>query len=253
MRLGLVSITYRSLTPPAIVELSAQAGIQTIEWGGDIHVPHGDKAIARSVGELTRQAGLQVSAYGSYYRLAVSEAEGLPFEKVLASAVELGAPTIRVWAGNKASVDADEAYRQKVAEDALRIAGLAQQAQIGISYEYHGGTLTDSISSTEALLHATRHSGITTFWQPPIGKDLAHCLESLHSVLDRLRNVHVFNWWPDVNTRLPLEDGSERWLPCLEVLRKSGKNPDLLLEFVPKDDPAVLAREVATLRSWIAA
>ena len=39
---GLVSVTFRKLEPAEIVDLVKQAGLQGIEWGGDIHVPHGD-------------------------------------------------------------------------------------------------------------------------------------------------------------------------------------------------------------------
>ncbi|PAW77890.1 MAG: xylose isomerase [Verrucomicrobia bacterium Tous-C9LFEB] len=252
MRIGLVSVTYRKLSPEEVVSLSREAGVECLEWGGDVHVPPGDLARARQVASLTHDAGLSVAAYGSYYRLAVSEADGLPFEKVLESAVALGAPVIRVWAGNKASSEADESYRQRVAADALRIAGLAHAAHIKIAYEYHGGTLTDETASARALLDATVHPAVTTLWQPYNGESLETCLTSLHSVIDRLSNVHVFHWWPDAGTRLPLAEGAERWQQYLTVLRQAGKNPDLLLEFVPKDDPAVLAREVATLRRWLA-
>lgn len=251
MRLGLVSVSFRALTPAAVVELVQGAGLETIEWGGDIHVPHGDLAAARQVSTLTREAGLSVSAYGSYYRLATSEDEGLPFEKVLASAVALGAPVIRVWAGNRASRDADEAYHQRVVADAMRIADLAHQAGLTIAYELHGGTLTDEIGSASALLASTQHPAIDTLWQPYIGETLDSCLASLRSVLERLAHVHVFHWWPDSNTRLPLADGASHWQAYLDVLRAAGKNPDLLLEFIPNDDPALLAREAATLRRLV--
>src|SRR5690242_18609852 len=96
---GLVSVTFRQLPPQQIVELAAQGGLAAIEWGGDVHVPHGELQTARRVLERTRQAGLQVAAYGSYYRVGVSPAQGLAFESVLETALALQAPTIRVWAG----------------------------------------------------------------------------------------------------------------------------------------------------------
>ncbi len=109
IRPGLVSITFRKLTPQDVVQLAARAGLEGIEWGGDIHVPHGDVAIARQTGKITRDAGLEVAAYGSYYRLGTDD--GPLFPAVLDSAVALGADKIRVWAGN-ASADADEAFHK---------------------------------------------------------------------------------------------------------------------------------------------
>src|SRR3954469_7051647 len=103
LRTGLVSVTFRPLSPQHVVELVRQAKLDAIEWGGDIHVPHGDVAAAREVWTMTLDAGLAVAAYGSYYRAGVSETDGLPFARVLETAVQLAAPTIRVWAGSKAS------------------------------------------------------------------------------------------------------------------------------------------------------
>jgi len=114
---GLVSITFREFTPEKIISLCQANNLHAIEWGGDIHVPHGDLDVARQVGDQTREAGLSVSAYGSYYRLASSEGPG--FSQVLASAVSLGSPVIRVWAGGRSSADADPSYRLDVREDAL--------------------------------------------------------------------------------------------------------------------------------------
>ena len=67
MKPGLVSVTFRQLTPEGIIQLCMQTGLQTVEWGGDVHVPPGDVSRAAAVGELTRAAGLSITAYGSYY------------------------------------------------------------------------------------------------------------------------------------------------------------------------------------------
>ena len=64
---GLVSVTFRKLTPAEIVALVKQAGLKGIEWGGDLHVPHGDLVRAREVRELTHEGGLGVAACGSGY------------------------------------------------------------------------------------------------------------------------------------------------------------------------------------------
>jgi 3-dehydroshikimate dehydratase len=46
---GLVSVTFRKLSPQEIIALTAEAQLQVIEWGGDIHVPHGDIQQAENV------------------------------------------------------------------------------------------------------------------------------------------------------------------------------------------------------------
>lgn len=253
MRAGLVTISFRPLSPENIVTLAAGAGLECLEWGGDVHVPSGDAVAAERVGRLTRDAGLAVAAYGSYYRLGESEAKGLAFEAVLESAVALGAPVIRVWAGEKGSADVDAAGRAAVEADAWRIAEVSQRAGVIIGYEFHGGTLTDTIESTTALLDATEHPAIRSLWQPPVKMPPDECLSGLARVMPRLAHVHAFHWVEGFQDRRPLAEGADRWKRYLGAIRTAGKDPDVLLEFLPNDDPSLLGREAATLRAWLAA
>ena len=244
---GLVSITFRQLDPQEIIRLVAQARLEAIEWGGDVHVPPGVVQRAREVGRWTRDAGLMVSAYGSYYRLADERMEAVPFESVLATAVGLGAPTIRVWAGGKGSADCAPAERRRIIDDALRIADLAARSGITISLEYHGGTLTDTRESTRALLTELAHPNLEFLWQPPNGETVEACTARLLDVLPRLRNVHVFHWWPTAADRHPLSVGADHWHAYIEIVRETSKPVDFLLEFVVDNAPAQFLKDAATL------
>ncbi len=246
---GLVSVTLRQLAPAAIADLARRAGIAAIEWGGDIHVPHGDLKQAEAVARLTRAAGLAVAAYGSYYRVGHSEQEGLAFARVLATARVLGAPVIRVWAGNQGSDRADAAYRKTIQQDARRLADLAAAAGLTVAFEYHGHTLTDTAASARALLEAVRHPALKTCWQP-LGADLAACLESLRLVAPWLANLHVYHWTTGV--RLPLKAGADVWRKYLDLAGAAGGNRYALLEFVRADSPAALLEDAQTLNAWLA-
>ncbi|MDR0533702.1 MAG: sugar phosphate isomerase/epimerase [Verrucomicrobiales bacterium] len=244
---GLVSVSFRKLNPPQLVQLCKKASLRGIEWGGDLHVPHGDFEMARRVGELTRDSGLEVAAYGSYYRVGSSERDGLAFEKVLETAIHLQAPLIRVWAGVKASADADEAYVNWVIEESQRIAALAQQAGVKVAYEYHADTLTDSLLSTVTLNEQARHPNLFFLWQPANGKAVAYNLQTLNTVLPRLQNVHVFHWWPDASVRHPLTTGEKDWQEYFKVLHNDDAERYALLEFVKGDEPEQLLQDAATL------
>lgn len=248
---GLVSITFRKLSPAEIVVLVRKAGLRGIEWGGDIHAPHGDVGRAREVRELTQEAGLRVAAYGSYYRAGWSETNGLPFKQVLDSAVELGAPTIRVWPGNKGSADVGEAGRWAVIEDLRRIAGLAAQVGVTISTEFHGGTLTDTNDSASQLLVEVDHPNLFTCWQPHVGEATAECVSGLRAVLPKVSNIHVFHWWPTAAERLLLAEGAERWAEFLGELKPLSGERFAMLEFVQGDAPEVFLKDAATLTDWL--
>ena len=244
---GLVSVSFRKLNPPLIVDLCKKCSLVGIEWGGDVHVPHGDFETARRVGELTRGNGLEVAAYGSYYRVGASERDGLPFEKVLETAIHLQAPLIRVWAGVKASADADEAYANWIIGESDRIAGVAAKAGVKVAYEYHANTLTDSLLSTANLLAKARHPNLYYLWQPSNGKAVSYNLQALTAVLPRLENIHVFHWWPDSSVRHALSVGEADWKEYFGVLRQDGGARYALLEFVKDNEPEQLQADALTL------
>ncbi|MEV4642372.1 TIM barrel protein [Actinoplanes sp. NPDC049548] len=246
IRPGLVSVTFRQLEPRRVVALAQRAGLAGVEWGGDVHVPHGDLAAAEEVAALTARAGLAVSAYGSYYRLG--ESPDAP--QVVATAARLGAPVIRVWAGSRASADADEDHRARVRDDALRLAASAAAEGIGIVLEYHRGTLTDTRDSTAALLAAVPGSGIRSLWQPNPERDAATNAADLEALLPDLANLHVFAWRPD-HSRLPLHDHREQWSAWLAVAAAAPGDRYASLEFVAGDDPAQAFADATTLHDLL--
>ena len=243
---GLVSISFRKFSPEKIVQMCAQAGLDGIEWGGDIHVPHGDLQTAAAVRKITADAGLHVAAYGSDYRAGVSEQAGLAFETVLASAVELKTPTIRVWAGGHGSAEADEAGRMSVISDLRRIAAMARQANISISLEFHGGTLTDTNASTIKLMDELNGTNVFFYWQPPVNQPFEYCREGLSAVLPRMTNIHAFHW---VNLeRRPLAEGITNWKKYLEIAAADGRDHYVMLEFIQEDSEAQFHADAAILK-----
>lgn len=248
---GLVSITFRQLSPAQVARRAHECNLQAIEWGGDIHAPHGNGAAAAKVAAITAEHGLKVSAYGSYYRVGVSPEQGLPFEAVLESAEALGAPDIRVWAGDRASAESNESYWNKVIEDARRISDMARARNITLSFEYHGNTLTDTRESTRRLFADVGGETAGIYWQPPNGMETDECVKGLSEVLPYLRSVHVFHWWPTHKERRPLGEGESRWMQFLEILARGRKNRYCLLEFVRDNDPDNLAADAETLNGWL--
>ncbi|WP_269453120.1 sugar phosphate isomerase/epimerase family protein [Yinghuangia sp. ASG 101] len=239
---GLCSVTYRALSAEELVDLAAEAGLGVIEWGADVHVPPGDTEATRRARESTHTAGLATCSYGSYWCAGRDSSES--FATVAATAQGLGARRVRVWAGTQGSATARD--RASVAR-ALREAGdIAAAHGLQVATEFHGGTLTDTAASTLRLLDEVGHGAVSTYWQPPLDEPDDVALAGLRDLRDRVAAVHVFSWSPLMD-RLPLTGREALWRGALELLLPV----DLLLEFVPGDDPAVLGQEAATLRSWL--
>lgn len=160
---GICSVTLRSQGGiDDVVRISSDAGLAGIEWGGtDVHVS--DSESAAHAKEATVAAGLSVLSLGSYYRCGAFE----DFGRALDLATGLGAPRIRVWAGELGSAEANEDHWDAVVQDTRRIADLAAARGIAIAFEYHGNTLTDSPATTLDLLNRVNHPTSAPTGSPP--------------------------------------------------------------------------------------
>lgn len=248
LKLGLTSVTFRELSPQAIVALAAEAGLDAIEWGGDIHVPPGNPHRASEIAAMTVEAGLAVSSYGSYYRLGEEANGGVRFADVLRTAEALAAPSIRVWAGTRGAAAADEAWWELMAADAARIAGAAEASGIRVDFEYHNGTLTDTAAGALRLLEQAAHPNLGLYWQPADSQDVLRAVEELHALAPYLHHLHVFHWVS--SRRCPLEEGRAAWK---RYLAAAANAPGLgmgyaLLEFVVDDSPEAFKADARILR-----
>lgn len=246
MHTGLVSVTFRQLQPAEIVDLVRQAGLEAIEWGGDIHVPHGDIKRAHEVLKLTLEAGLQVASYGSYYKVGCND-NTVSFEKVLETAEALHAPTLRVWAGDRASARADSIGWHKVIDDSCRIAALATKVGIVIAFEYHDETLTDISESACRLLSEINQLNVRCYWQPPVDLSFEARYLGLQEIAPWLSNVHVFNQTgPDLK---PLAEGTAEWSQYMDAVRKLSGERFCLLEFVRGDSTFQFLEDAEVLKN----
>jgi hypothetical protein len=239
---GLVSVTFRRLTPAEVVDLAAAGGMAAIEWGGDVHVPVGEHGIARETAARCADAGIAVEAYGSYYRAGGDPAE---FGPVLATALALGAPRIRVWAGSAGS--AEQPDRAAVVADLARVAELAGREGVEVAVEYHANTLTDTLDSALDLFAAA--PALKPYWQPPVGSTVEDALTAVPA-LEPVA-AHVFSWADD-GARLPLAARADLWWPVLDALAALPGDRHVLLEFVRDDAPDAFVEDAATLRRWLA-
>jgi 3-dehydroshikimate dehydratase len=244
---GLVSVTFRHLSIQEVVSLATESGLESIEWGGDIHVPHGDLAKAKTARQLCDNGGLTVSAYGSYYRAGASPQNAVDFASIVETARVLGTDSIRIWAGHLGSDVAPPGFREAVLADIRRVCQLAADGGCSVSLEFHGGTLTDSAEAARRLIAEATATNLSTYWQPPVGMPMDGCVTSLQTVLPYTKNLHVFHWWPDHHHRLPLADGVERWREYLKIAANPAKPRHASLEFVRGDDPNQLKDDARML------
>jgi 3-dehydroshikimate dehydratase len=250
MTTGIVSVTFRQLDVREIISLADQAGLDGIEWGADIHVPAGDKNLARLTGEQTRAAGLKVLSYGSYYRLLASSSPEHDFALILHTAKTLKTGNIRIWAGQISPGQAKTIDYTNAAQELKLICALADTQGITISLEYHRNTLTENADSTIKLIQMAESRNLKTYWQP--NPDLTpdqNCRE-LTQIKPYLSNIHVFQWQEN-NIRDQLSEGEGDWQAYIKTAKADPARTAFIMEFVKDDNPDIFLNDAAILKQWL--
>lgn len=244
---GLVSVSFRQKSPLEICRLCEKAALRAVEWGGDVHVPP-RSGRAGEILRMTRDHGLTVSSYGSYYRVTQPMDE---LRACLDTAMELETGVVRIWGGVKGSKEA-EPERQAVVDSLLACAEEARGRGLTLALEYHGGTLTDDRGSVQRLMKETSGYAdcLKFYWQPRFDWAEEEIYASLDDVRSRLSHLHVFTWSFAGGgiARLPLSDGETLWTNVLSSIKEDHYS---LLEFVQDDSDEALLRDAEVLRRWI--
>lgn len=245
--IGLCSVTLRESSPEEVIDIAKDAGLEVIEWGSDTHVPENDLENAEKVAKKMKEAGLTTSSYGTYYQAGSNEA----FEPFIETAERLDTKMLRVWAGDKGSEEADDEWFQQVVEDAKRIARLAREKSMSISFEYYKKTLTDTPESAHKLMEAIDEKNVFLYWQPAESLTVEERKSSLSLLGEWVTNVHVFHWEDDHN-RYELKEGADEWREYISrLLTYSPYTHHFLLEFVKDDSPEQLKKDAETLKKII--
>lgn len=241
---GIVSISFRDRSPEQILIAASEAGLDAVEWGGDVHVPHGDLEAARLVRELSAAFDTEIAEYGSYY--AIGKSDPSLFEDILNTARDLGTNVIRVWAHQgKPSDSFDEEEYQACVADAKRICAMA--SDITVALECHPNTLTDEYHTELKFIRDVGCDNLKTFWQPNQHRPVDYNLDSIRALLPYIVSVHVYSWRR--KERLPLAALESDWLQYIELL--SAKDLNYMLEFMHDGNIETLKETAATLKKWL--
>jgi 3-dehydroshikimate dehydratase len=247
IRPGMVSATFREKKAERILELCVQADLKAVEWSENAHVMPDDPDGATLLYQKTRDAGLSVAAYGSYYRLGENDDPETVFLKSVKSAAALKAPLIRVWAGKKPSAEVTEAERKKLAAETRLISSLASSKGIKVAFEWHKNSLTDTNESAMRFLREIGDANVYCLWQPTVALNMAERTEGIDLLKDRLLNLHVYYWKEGI--RRPLSEGVNEWKEYLRHVNRDDRYA--LLEFVMDNTEEQFLEDAKTLHGLL--
>lgn len=250
---GLVSVTFRDRSIYDILDICAENKLSEIEIGSDVHAPKEDIAGCVKIKEAAEIHGINIVSYGTYYRLGEYSDPEKEFNAYLDAADALGTANLRLWAGNGSSRTLIGEVRERLTDEARLLADMAAKKSKTISFEYHGGTLTDDADSALTLMREIDRPNAYLYWQPSQYLDINSNAAALRKVLPFVSNVHVFAW--DARggelVKFPLSDYTEQWEQYLDILSSDGRKRSLLLEFVKDGSAKQLSMDAAALGEWV--
>ena len=242
---GLVSVTFRPLSPEEIIRRAAEAGLSLIEWGTDVHAPYSDPARLQEIACLQKQYGVSTSSLGSYFKLGLHSTEEI--YDYARAARTLGTDVVRIWCGQKNFEDMTDDERDRLFNEAKKAARIAEKTGIVLCAECHNKTVTNCLEGALALMEAVNSPCFGMYWQPNQFKSHEENCHYAKAIAPYVKRVHVFHWIG--KERFPLEEGVGLWQEYLPLL---GNDLTLLLEFMPDDNPESLPGEAASLKKLIA-
>lgn len=191
MNIGMTSLTLRNENAENVIKYAKEAGLSGIEWGvAENHMPLLDKEQAEKIKKMSEESGIKIFSLGSYCKMTSKE----DCDKTLLTAVMLGAPVIRLWAGEKSPENADESYISMIVENTLYMAKKAEEYSIKLGFEYHNGTLTQESASAVDFMKRVNRENVGLYWQPVGALSAEENKAAFSDVLPyAIGNLHIHN------------------------------------------------------------
>ena len=237
---GLVSVSFRELSPEQIMQEMVKNGLKYVEWGSDVHAPCTDSAQLERIVALQKETGITCCSYGTYFRLGVTPNEELA--DYIRAAKLLGTKTLRLWAGKKSADKFTPEERENFFNICRQAAKIAEDAGVVLCMECHRRTYTETMESALELMEAVNSPAFRMYWQPSQALSIEGNVEYIQKLMPYIDNLHVFQWKNEI--RYPLSTGEEEWKTYMTQF--SGARM-ALLEFMPDDRIESLPAEAAAL------
>ncbi len=183
---GVASVTFRNKTLAEVVEIAKNAGVDYIEWGGDVHVKSVDDA--KKARALCEENGIKICSYGSYYRVGSRDAD--EWKSVCEIASEMGASTVRVWLGNKDSEKTSDEEYNILFDDLKSMCAVAGEYGIVVSPECHDNTFNNNTDAFLKLKNELCADNFKTYFQSRYFR-FEYDIDRIERTFDYIENVHI--------------------------------------------------------------
>ena len=261
-RVGICSIAFKDRSAAQALRAIAAAGADGVElWGQPPHLPFPvDEGWCADLRGQADDLGLSFCALGSYYRPGGHPSYGgrpVTKENQIAAARALGAPIVRIWAGNASRQATAPAARERLYAEIRDFADAARDAGIRVVLERHSGTLTEGWEAPLTVLREIGHPAVALNYQmvyPAPWEELAaRGVADYRRLLPHSRHAHLQNYASAAGGRPPrtlVADGVVDYGQLGAAARECGYDGAFMIEF-PADERGGMSVEEA-LRADVA-
>lgn len=235
--LGLVSVSFRGVSPRDILKAMQSTPLTQIEWGSDVHVP---PEKAAEIAALQAEFGVRCSSYGTYFCIGSTPMREL--QPYIDAARTLGTDILRLWCGGKDSEEYTEAESEALFAQCRLAAELAEKNRVKLCMECHGHSYTNEKLAAYRLMTAVDSPWFRMYWQPNHYRSFSENVEYARILSPYTEHLHVFHW--EREHKYPLREAVGMWQ---QYLRCFPGNKTLLLEFMPDDQIESLPAEAQAL------
>lgn len=243
-KIGLCSVTFRKKTAQQVVEIAAAAGVQYIEWGGDVHVKNLQQA--RTVKALCDERGILISSYGSYFNC--SDYDEKKWREICEITKEMGAPGIRVWLGKSDSEKTDDKEYTKLLLNTGAMCDIASQYSLMVCPECHDNTYNNNTDSFLGFAKALKRENFRTYFQSRYFR-MEYDLDRIERTFSHIENVHIS--YRDLKREQLFRKKDREYLDrLLKALLAKDFKGIVMIEFVIRNSEKQLLKDVKKLRAY---
>lgn len=243
-RLGLCSVTFRNKSLTEVIAIAKKAGVEYIEWGGDVHV----KTIedAKAAKELCDKSGIKTSSYGSYYNVISGDFGKLV--EVCEIAHAMSASTVRVWLGKKDSEKTSEDEYKVLLANAQKMCDIASQYGLTVCPECHDNTFNNNTQAILRLKKDLDRENFKTYFQSRYFR-MEYDLDRIDKTFHIIENVHVS--YRDLEREQMFRKKDKNYLDTLlKRLREKGFGGIVMVEFVKHSSQKQFNKDIDKLKSY---
>ncbi len=242
-KLGLCSVTFRKKSAAQVVLIAKKAGIEYIEWGGDVHIKNTEEA--RIVKSICDNEGVKISSYGSYFNSA--EYDEAQWTEICEIASVMSAASIRIWLGKKDSEETNDSEYLTLLNNTKKMCDIAKKYSLLVCPECHDNTFNNNTDAFLRFQNDLKKDNFKTYFQSRYCR-LEYDLDRIDRTFDFIENVHVS--YRDLKKEQKFKKKDKYYIDkLLDKLNSKGFDGIVMVEFVDFDSESALCKDVEKLRS----